>query len=82
MKQAGDVVRRNQYRTGKVHLGGWVHPDFRRSVRLVQAQTDESFDRMLERALNKVFREHGVPTVDPVTGAEKLPTIKETNTAA
>jgi hypothetical protein len=36
----------------------------------VQAATNESFEALMTRALNKVFREHGVPVFDPVTGAE------------
>jgi antitoxin-like ribbon-helix-helix protein len=75
------MPRQYPERIGKIHLGGWVHPDFRRSVRLVQAQTDESFEKMLTRALNILFREHGVPTVDPTTGTERH-TTQETTTAA
>jgi hypothetical protein len=68
-------------RIGKVVLCAHVHPNFKRSMRLIQAETDESYEAMLTRALNNLFREHGVPVVDPVTGAEHH-TTQETTPAA
>jgi antitoxin-like ribbon-helix-helix protein len=79
MERAKESVPRS--RVGKVHLSGYYHPDFKRSIRLVQAETGEKFEEMFERALNILFREHGVPVVDPVTGAERH-TTRETTTAA
>ena len=73
--------QRQRSRDGKVLIAGYFHPAFRRSIRLLQAQTDETVEALLSRALNTVFRAHGVPVVDRVTGAEDR-TNQETNTAA
>jgi antitoxin-like ribbon-helix-helix protein len=51
-------------RVGKVHIGAYLHPDFKRSLRLVQAQTDKSLDALLTQALNELFRRYNVPVVD------------------
>jgi hypothetical protein len=59
-------------RVGKVQLTGYFHPNFKRNARLIQAETGENFEELFGRALNNLFREHGVPVVDPTTGAEKL----------
>jgi hypothetical protein len=68
-------------RVGKVHLGGWFHPDTKRSLRFVQAKTDKTIEDLIGRALNDLFHKYNVPVVDQVTGAED-PTTKETNPAA
>lgn len=51
-------------REGKVHIGAYVHPDFKRSLRLVQAQTGEDVQTLVGRALNDLFSSHNVPVVD------------------
>ncbi len=51
-------------REGKIHVGAYLNPDFKRSLRLVQAQTGEDVQRLLARALNELFRAHNVPVVD------------------
>ncbi len=51
-------------RDGKIHVGAYLNPDFKRSLRLVQAQTGEDVQRLLARALNDLFRAHNVPVVD------------------
>jgi hypothetical protein len=51
-------------REGKVHIGAYVHPDFKRSLRLVQAQTGEDVQTLVVRALNGLFSSHNVPVVD------------------
>jgi Antitoxin-like ribbon-helix-helix len=51
-------------RIGRVHIGAYLHPDFKRSLRLVQAQTDKSLDALLSQALNELFRHYNVPVVD------------------
>lgn len=50
-------------REGKVHIGAYVHPDFKRSLRLVQAQTGEDVQTLVVRALNGLFSSHNVPVV-------------------
>jgi len=78
MKVAG---QQQPSRVGKILIAGHLHPDFRRSIRLLQAKTDETVEALLSRALNTVFRAHGVPVVDRVTGAEDR-TTQETTPAA
>lgn len=51
-------------REGKTHIGAYLHPDFKRSLRLVQAQTGEDVQELLARALNELFRAHNVPVID------------------
>lgn len=51
-------------REGKVHIGAYLHPDFKRSLRLVQAQTGEDVQTLVVRALNNLFSAHNVPVVD------------------
>ena len=51
-------------RAGKVHIGAYLNPDFKRSLRMVQAVTGEDIQGLLARALNDLFRAHNVPVVD------------------
>ncbi len=51
-------------REGKTHIGAYLHPDFKRSLRLVQAQTGEDVQQLIARALNELFRAHNVPVID------------------
>ena len=46
-------------REGKIHIGAYLHPDFKTSLRLVQAQTGADI-----QALNELFRAHKVPVVE------------------
>jgi hypothetical protein len=55
---------RTPSREGKVHIGAYLPDGFRRSVRLVQAQTGEDMQTLLARALNELFRAHNVPVID------------------
>jgi hypothetical protein len=51
-------------REGKVHIGAYLNPDFKRGLRMVQAVTGEDIQGLLARALNELFRAHNVPVVD------------------
>ncbi|MBG0807843.1 hypothetical protein IY145_24990 [Methylosinus sp. H3A] len=51
-------------REGKTHIGAYLTPDFKRSMRLVQAETGEDTTQLIARALNELFRAHKVPVVD------------------
>ncbi len=51
-------------REGKIHIGAYLHPDFKRSLRLVQAQTGEDVQSLIATALNDLFRAHNVPVID------------------
>ena len=65
---AAPPAARNAYkapsREGKIHIGAYLHPDFKRSLRLVQAQTGEDVQTLVVRALNNLFSTHNVPVVD------------------
>lgn len=51
-------------REGKIHIGAYVAPEFKKSLRLIQAQTGEDMQTLLIRALNDLFKSHNVPVVD------------------
>jgi tRNA/tmRNA/rRNA uracil-C5-methylase (TrmA/RlmC/RlmD family) len=51
-------------REGKVHVGGYFHPQVRKSLRMVQLQTDKDFQTLILQALNDLFRAHNVPVID------------------
>jgi hypothetical protein len=51
-------------REGKIHIGAYLHPDFKRSLRLVQARTGKDIQALIGDALNELFRAHNAPVVD------------------
>src|SRR5580704_19469122 len=51
-------------REGKIHIGAYLHPDFKRSLRLVQARTGKDLQALLADALNELFRTHNAPVID------------------
>jgi hypothetical protein len=51
-------------RAGKVHIGAYLPPDFKRSLRLVQAETGEDVQALIAKALNDLFAAHNVPVID------------------
>jgi hypothetical protein len=52
-------------RAGKTHIGAYLPPDFKRSLRLIQAQTGEDVQSLIAKALNDLFRAYNVPVIDP-----------------
>lgn len=50
-------------RAGMVHIGAYMHPDFKSSLRMVQAQTGKDIQTLLGDALNDLFRAKNVPVV-------------------
>jgi hypothetical protein len=50
-------------RDGKIHIGAYLDPAFRKSLRMVQAQTDSDMQELLAQALNDLFRKHNVPVI-------------------
>jgi hypothetical protein len=50
-------------REGKVHLGAYLDPDFRKSFRMVQAQTDKDMQELIAEAFNDLFRKYKVPVI-------------------
>ena len=51
-------------REGKIYIGAYLHPDFKRSLRLVQARTGKDIQALIGDALNELFRAHNAPVVD------------------
>ena len=47
-----------------MHVGGYFHPQVRKSLRMVQLQTDKDFQTLILQALNDLFRAHNVPVID------------------
>jgi hypothetical protein len=61
---APSSAARTASREGKTHIGAYLSPGFKSSLRLVQAQTGEDTQTLIARALNELFRSHKVPVVD------------------
>ena len=52
-------------RDGMIHIGGRIlNPDFKTSLRLVQARTGKDIQSLVADALNELFRAHSAPVVD------------------
>ena len=51
-------------RDGMIHIGAYLHPDFKTSLRLVQARTGKDIQSLVADALNELFRAHSAPVVD------------------
>ena len=63
--QAGvSGVAKAPSRNGKVHIGAYLPPGFKRSLMRVRAETGEDVQTLIARALNDLFRAHNVPVVD------------------
>ncbi len=56
-------AERQANRQGKVNVAAWMHPDFKRSMRLVQARRSCTIQDLLEEALNDLFAKYDVPQV-------------------
>jgi hypothetical protein len=61
---APNSAARTASRDGKTHIGAYLSPGFKKSLRLVQAETGEDTQTLIARALNELFRSHKVPVVD------------------
>ncbi len=55
--------QRQANRQGKINLAAWLHPDFKASMRLVQARRPGSIQELMEEALNDLFAKYDVPQV-------------------
>jgi len=62
---------RQANRQGKVNLAAWLHPDFKASMRLVQARRPGSIQELMEEALNDLFAKYDVPQVAPDPSGRK-----------
>lgn len=50
-------------RADRVNVSAWLDPAYKRSLRMVQAQTDRKLEKLLAEALNDLFAKHNVPQV-------------------
>lgn len=50
-------------REGKIPVTAYLSPDFKRSLRLIQAKDGGSLQDLIAEALNDLFAKHDVPTV-------------------
>ena len=50
-------------RASMIHIGAYLHPDFKTSLRLVQARTGKDIQSLIADALNELFRAHNAPVV-------------------
>jgi hypothetical protein len=60
----GSMKAKAPSREGKIHIGAYLPPDFKTSLRLVQARTGKDIQALLADALNELFRAHNAPVVD------------------
>ena len=56
---------RPQRRAGQVNISAWLHPDFKSSLRLVQARKgrNAALQDLMAEALNDLFVKYDVPTI-------------------
>ena len=54
-----------QSRAGQVNISAWLHPDFKSSLRLVQARKGRhaALQDLMSEALNDLFVKYDVPTI-------------------
>ena len=50
-------------RNGKVHVGAWLSPAYKTSLRMIQVKSDKDFQKLISEALNDLFAKYDVPTV-------------------
>jgi hypothetical protein len=52
-------------RAGQVNISAWLHPDFKSSLRLVQARKgrNAALQDLMAEALNDLFVKYDVPTI-------------------
>jgi hypothetical protein len=50
-------------RSGKVHVGAWLSPAYKTSLRMIQVKSDKDFQKLISEALNDLFAKYDVPTV-------------------
>jgi hypothetical protein len=50
-------------RGNKVNISGYLSPEYRRGLRLVQAVTDKNLETLMAEAYNDLFAKYNVPQV-------------------
>jgi hypothetical protein len=60
---------RTSSRNGKIHVGAWLAPEYKTSLRMIQVKTgrkggpERGFQELMAEALNDLFAKYDVPTV-------------------
>jgi hypothetical protein len=62
------AASRQANRQGKVNIAAWMSPEFKNSIRLVQARRPGSIQELMEEALNDLFAKYDVPQVHSTEG--------------
>ena len=63
VEPAHPVAYKAPSRTGKTNLTAYLSPDYKGSLRLIQAKTNRSIQSPISEALNDLFTKYDVPTV-------------------
>jgi hypothetical protein len=53
-----------QQRAGKIHVGAWLPPEYKTSLRMIQVKTNRSLQELTAEAFNELFVKYDVPTVE------------------
>jgi hypothetical protein len=64
------AAERTGSRNGKIHVGAWLPPEYKTSLRMIQIKTggkggpERDFQELMAEALNDLFAKYDVPTVN------------------
>jgi hypothetical protein len=64
------TAERSGSRSGKIHVGAWLPPEYKTSLRMIQIKTggkggpERGFQELMAEALNDLFAKYDVPTVN------------------
>jgi hypothetical protein len=68
--KAEPAAERTASRNGKIHVGAWLPPEYKTSLRMIQIKTggkggpERGFQQLMAEALNDLFAKYDVPTVN------------------
>lgn len=64
-----EPAERTGSRNGKIHVGAWLPPEYKTSLRMIQIKTggkggpERGFQQLMAEALNDLFAKYDVPTI-------------------
>jgi hypothetical protein len=68
--KAEATAERTGNRNGKIHVGAWLSPEYKTSLRMIQIKTagkgdpERGFQQLMAEALNDLFAKYDVPIVN------------------
>jgi hypothetical protein len=68
--RAEATAERTGNRNGKIHVGAWLSPEYKTSLRMIQIKSvgkggpERGFQQLMAEALNDLFAKYDVPTVN------------------